>query len=50
MLENKIQKIMKKNQILFKKNLSKKIYSNNWKLIEKNKNFFYKDNKKYYPL
>ncbi len=34
--EKKIKKILKKN-------LSKKIYSNNWKIIKKRKNYFYKD-------
>tara|TARA_B100001057_G_scaffold73017_1_gene67316 strand:+ start:10029 stop:11294 length:1266 start_codon:yes stop_codon:yes gene_type:complete len=41
--EGKIKSILKKN-------LSKKIYSNNWKIITKNKNFFFKDKNNYIPL
>ncbi len=40
----------KKIKSILKKNLSKKIYSNNWKLIKKKKNFFYKDKNNFFPL
>ena len=43
-------KIEKKIKTILKRNLSKKIYSNNWKLIERNSRFFYKDKKNYIPL
>ena len=33
----------KRIKSILKKNLSKKVYSSNWKLIEKKKNFFFKD-------
>ncbi len=40
----------KKIKSYLKNNLSKKIYSNNWRLIEKNNNYFYKDKKNIIPL
>ena len=40
----------KKIKIILKRNLSKKIYSNKWKLIKKKKNFFYKDKNNFIPL
>jgi len=40
----------KKIKSFLKKNLSKKIYSNNWNLIEKKKNFFFKDNNNFIPI
>ena len=40
----------KKIKSLLKKNLSRKIYSNKWKLIEKKRNFFFKDNKNFIPI
>ena len=40
----------KKIKLILKRNLSKKIYSNEWKLIKKKKNFFYKDRKNFIPL
>ena len=40
----------KKIKSILKRNLSRKIYSNEWKLIKKNKNFFYKDSKNFIPL
>ena len=33
-----------------KKNLSRKIYSNKWRLIEKKENFYFKDNKNFIPI
>ena len=45
-----IPKNEKKIKSLLKKNLSKKIYSNNWQLLEKNKKFFFKDKKYIFPL
>ena len=43
----KTLKIIKK---ILKKNLSKKIYSLNWKVIKKNKQLYYKDNKFLIPI
>ena len=40
----------KKIKSILKRNLSKKIYSNEWKLIKKKKNFFYKDRKNFIKL
>ena len=40
----------KRIKYFLRKNLSKKIYSNNWKLIEKNKNFFLKIKIILFPL
>ncbi len=40
----------KKIKSILNKNFSKKIYSNNWKLIKKNKHFFFKDNNNYIRL
>ncbi len=40
----------KKIKTLLKKNLSKKIYSNNWKLIEKKNNFYFKDKNNFIPI
>ena len=43
-------KIKKKIKYFLKNNLSRKIYSNNWKLIKKRKNFFFKDSKNFIPI
>ncbi len=40
----------KKIKSLLKKNLSRKVYSNNWNLIKKGKNYFFKDNKYFIPI
>ena len=40
----------KRIKSILKKNLSKKIYSNSWKLIENKRGFFYKDNSNFIPL
>ena len=40
----------KKIKSILKRNLSRKIYSNEWKLIKKKKNFFYKDRKNFIQL
>ena len=40
----------RKIKLILKKNLSEKIFSNTWKLIEKNKKFFYKDKNNYIHL
>jgi len=40
----------KKIKSILKRNLSKKIYANKWKLIKKKKNFFYKDKDNLIPL
>ena len=40
----------KKIKSILKKNLSKKIYSNNCKLIKKKKNFYFKDKKNFFLL
>ncbi len=40
----------KKIKSILKRNLSKKIYSNKWKLIKKKKNFFYKDKNNFIPV
>ena len=39
----------KKIKFFLKKNISRKIYSNNWKLIKKKKNYFFEDNKNKQP-
>ena len=40
----------KRIKSILKNNLSKKIYSNNWKLIENKRGFFYKDKSNFIPL
>ena len=40
----------KKIKFFLKKNISRKIYSNNWKLIKKKKNYFFKDSKNFIPI
>ena len=40
----------KKIKTILRKNLSKKIYSNSWKIIEKNKSFFFKDKNNFIHL
>ena len=40
----------KRIKYFLKKNMSKKIYSNNWKLIKKGKNFFFKDSKNFIQI
>ena len=40
----------KKIKSILKKNLSKKIFSNKWKLIKKKNNFFFKDKNNFIPL
>ncbi len=43
-------KVKKKIKLILKRNLSEKVYSNNWKLIQKKKVFFFKDKKNFIPL
>ena len=45
--EKKTLSIIKK---ILKKNPSKKIYASQWKIIEKKRNFFYKDRKNFIPI
>ena len=40
----------KKIKSILSKNLSKKIYSNNWKLIKKKGDFFFKEKNNFFPL